>query len=329
MSLKMNSVVQDIKINMPNLIKIEKLLNDSSYSELIEISANFNTRLCVERKLRMPFLDPQTGVAQKHSNLHKDKKQRIPGLRDGQIYTYPSTRWKKNKRTTTSKLQFSRPFSSFRYRGNDNGILNSSSSSSGIGLPNAVHSIHTGIINPPTIVGLVGSNEQQSDFQAMIDESNEGNSLGADTSDSKDSQQHLKEEVMPKEWYYEELDQMNEIGSEEQGDSDYDYNINGYKRKRKAPVIRKSSRKPRGETSNYNESPRKGRPIGSATGSGASLSRKSRKNPRSSRNTKSETTETATVPPKVRLIEPPSFESVQGDLNLNENGNHGAYLKYL
>ena len=328
MSLKMNSVVQDIKINMPNLIKIEKLLNDSSYSELIEISANFNTRLCVERKLRMPFLDPQTGVAQKHSNLHKDKKQRIPGLRDGQIYTYPSTRWKKNKRITTSKLQFSRPFSSFRYRGNDNGILNSSSSS-GIGLPNAVHSLHTGIINPPTIVGLVGSNEQQSDFQAMIDESNEGNSLGADTSDSKDSQQHLKEEVMPKEWYYEELDQMNEIGSEEQGDSDYDYNINGYKRKRKAPVIRKSSRKPKGESTSYNDSPRKGRPIGSATGSGQSLSRKSRKNPRSSRNTKTETSETATVPPKVRLIEPPSFESVQGDLNLNENGNHGAYLKYL
>ena len=118
MSLKVNSVVQDIKINLPNLMKIEKLLNDSSYSELIEISANFNTRLCVERKLRMPFLDPQTGVAQNHSNLFMKKKQRIPGLRDGQMYTYPSNRWRKSKRqylNSSNSFPFNyRPFGRFR-----------------------------------------------------------------------------------------------------------------------------------------------------------------------------------------------------------------------
>lgn len=39
-------------------------LNDSSYREAIENSANYNTRLCIERRLRMPFLDSQTGNAQ-------------------------------------------------------------------------------------------------------------------------------------------------------------------------------------------------------------------------------------------------------------------------
>lgn len=60
---------------MPNLTKIEKLLNDSAYRELIEISASFNTRLCLERKLRLPFIDNQTGVAQNHSMLYMDQSQ--------------------------------------------------------------------------------------------------------------------------------------------------------------------------------------------------------------------------------------------------------------
>lgn len=34
---------------------------DVSYREAIENSANYNTRLCIERRLRMPFLDSQTG----------------------------------------------------------------------------------------------------------------------------------------------------------------------------------------------------------------------------------------------------------------------------
>lgn len=118
MSLKVNASPLDLNINLPNLAKIEKMLNDQSYSDLIEFSANFNTRLCVERKLRMPFLDPQTGVAQNHSNLFMKKTQRIPGLKEGQIYTYPSSRWR-----TTRKRQYLnnansypfnyRPFGSF------------------------------------------------------------------------------------------------------------------------------------------------------------------------------------------------------------------------
>lgn len=117
MALKMNSV--ELNINLPNLAKIEKMFNDQSYSDLIEFSSNFNTRLCVERKLRMPFLDPQTGVAQNHSNLFMKKTQRIPGLREGQIYTYPSARWRTTRKrqylTNSNSYPFNyRPFGRFR-----------------------------------------------------------------------------------------------------------------------------------------------------------------------------------------------------------------------
>lgn len=69
-----------------------------SYREAIESSANYNTRLCIERRLRLPFLDSQTGVAQNHSNLFMHKRQRMPGLIQGQIYTYPRVRWRKKRR---------------------------------------------------------------------------------------------------------------------------------------------------------------------------------------------------------------------------------------
>lgn len=73
-------------------------MNDPAYLEIIESSANYNTRLCIERRLRMPFLDSQTGVAQNHSNLYLSKRQRMPGTIPGQIYTYPRPRWRKKRR---------------------------------------------------------------------------------------------------------------------------------------------------------------------------------------------------------------------------------------
>ncbi len=36
-------------------------MRDSTYRDIVENSATYNTRLCIERKLRMPFLDAQTG----------------------------------------------------------------------------------------------------------------------------------------------------------------------------------------------------------------------------------------------------------------------------
>jgi zinc finger protein ubi-d4 len=128
MALKISTTTtpSEINLNIPtkNIENIEKLLHDSTYTELIEFSATFNTRLRIERKMRFPFLDPQTGVAQKHSNLFMKKAQRIPGLREGQIYTYPSFRWRKAKRqylnNPNSYPWNYRPFG--RFRDNEHGM---------------------------------------------------------------------------------------------------------------------------------------------------------------------------------------------------------------
>ncbi|EFN77104.1 Zinc finger protein ubi-d4 A [Harpegnathos saltator] len=85
-------------VNENNLNKIASFLNDTAYREAIENSSNYNSRLCRERRLRMPFLDSQTGVAQNHSALFMSSRERLPGLLHGQIYTYPSKRWRKRRR---------------------------------------------------------------------------------------------------------------------------------------------------------------------------------------------------------------------------------------
>lgn len=73
-------------------------MNDPVYKETVENAASYNARLSSERTMRLPFLDSQTGVAQNHSNLFMEPRQRLPGLREGQIYTYPSKRWRKKRR---------------------------------------------------------------------------------------------------------------------------------------------------------------------------------------------------------------------------------------
>ncbi|KAL0273891.1 UNVERIFIED_CONTAM: hypothetical protein PYX00_006463 [Menopon gallinae] len=89
----------DIQIvNPAALEKIESFINDAAYCEILENSASYNSRICIERRMRMPFLDNHTGVAQNHSDLFKNKRQRMPGFLQGQIYTYPSKRWCKRRR---------------------------------------------------------------------------------------------------------------------------------------------------------------------------------------------------------------------------------------
>lgn len=83
---------------MLNIPYIFSFMNDPSYKEILENSVNYNTRLCIERRLRLPFIDTQTGVAQNHCALFMNRRQRIPGLLPGQIYTYPRMRWRKKRR---------------------------------------------------------------------------------------------------------------------------------------------------------------------------------------------------------------------------------------
>ncbi|EDV95186.1 uncharacterized protein LOC6569418 [Drosophila grimshawi] len=221
----MSSAVNIQIVSMPNLAKIESFFKDVSYRETIEYSANFNTRLCIERRLRLPFLDPQTGVAQNHSQLFMDKRQRMPGFRQGQIYTYPAARWRKSRRQYLSKMygcthnRFpERPFQALRKEHealvasgiNIGGtVANSSAATVSIGSTNSSSSTlslsmlagmgvgvgsgsSAGGASTPTPVAVLNTmhNDTTHDFNGAfsMEESCSLGAAGGDTSDSKDSQ---------------------------------------------------------------------------------------------------------------------------------------------
>eukprot|EP00099_Drosophila_melanogaster_P010906 NP_001285216.1 toothrin, isoform C [Drosophila melanogaster] len=262
----MSSAVNIQIVSMPNLAKIESFLKDVSYRETIEYSANFNTRLCSERRHRLPFLDPQTGVAQNHSQLFLDKRQRMPGFRQGQIYTYPAARWRKSRRQYLSKMYSrfpERPFQALRKEHEAlvaSGVnLGLSSLTSGVGsMPgsNSLASSSSLTLNmltgggaAPAVLGSLHSDTAH-DFNGAfsLEESSSLGAAGGDTSDSKDSQQQqhqqhqhqqqaVKEELLPKEWFYDDMD-MNDVDSLEEpkspADDEYDYDPRyGNKKRRK------------------------------------------------------------------------------------------------
>ncbi|KAM6970770.1 zinc finger protein ubi-d4 isoform 2-T2 [Aplochiton taeniatus] len=78
---------------------VVKLLGEQYYRDAMEQCHNYNARLCAERSVRMPFLDSQTGVAQSNCYIWMEKRHRGPGMAPGQLYTYPSRRWRKRRRT--------------------------------------------------------------------------------------------------------------------------------------------------------------------------------------------------------------------------------------
>lgn len=192
----------DIEIvSLPNLQKIENFINDSSYRETLEVSANFNTRLCMERKSRMPFLDPQTGVAQTSCHLYANRRQRMPGFREGQIYSYPSQRWYKPKRQYLQREQNMRPFRNLK----------------GIG------DISQDGIN---------QKEQEAVPVSLQDDSSSLGPMGFEGDISKDGISKGSDEL-PKDWFYDEMEihDIDDPEDLEQADSDFEYNINGYRRK--------------------------------------------------------------------------------------------------
>ncbi|XP_015795331.1 zinc finger protein ubi-d4 [Tetranychus urticae] len=79
--------------------KIEKAFNDTLYKDAIETSSNYNNRLIAERASRLPFIDLQTGVAQNNCTLWMNRWERMPGHNQGQIYSYPTRRWRKIRRS--------------------------------------------------------------------------------------------------------------------------------------------------------------------------------------------------------------------------------------
>lgn len=230
-------MASDIEIvNISNFEKIQNFLNDSAYKEILENSENFNTRLCIERRLRMPFLDPQTGVAQTHCALFMKQKQRMPGFRDGQIYTYPSARWRKPKR---QYLLHHQSYKAYQFR------------------ESQTHNHHHYHSAPQQSQQSSSQQQQQSQQQLQSTSDNtalqcDGNSLGASAdNDSKDS--HPNPE---KEWFYEDMELAHVEEFEEDFDSDADFDDSYSNRKRKRA---KPTKKP---PANPDATPKRGRKGG-------------------------------------------------------------------
>jgi len=72
--------------------------NDKSYQEAIEASSKFNKRLINERKMRIPFIDSQTTVAQANCMIWNMEYQRMKSNKIGYVYRYPVKTWFKNRR---------------------------------------------------------------------------------------------------------------------------------------------------------------------------------------------------------------------------------------
>ncbi|XP_034311018.1 zinc finger protein ubi-d4 isoform X8 [Magallana gigas] len=89
-------MAMDVSIKVDVLKKC--MGGENLFKDAIEHTANLNMRMGIERKLRLPFLDSQTGVAQSHTSLWHPYRDRQPGLTYGQLYSYPANRWKKRKR---------------------------------------------------------------------------------------------------------------------------------------------------------------------------------------------------------------------------------------
>lgn len=47
--------------------------------------------------MRIPYIDGQTGVAQRHYNCLHNRRERMPPRKPGQILSYPQKHWKKKR----------------------------------------------------------------------------------------------------------------------------------------------------------------------------------------------------------------------------------------
>ena len=83
-------MVLEVSLRPDSVTNLESFLATSRYKQLAESTMSFNRRLNEERKMRIPYIDGQTGVAQKHyPDQQRTRRQRMPGVSLGQVYSYP------------------------------------------------------------------------------------------------------------------------------------------------------------------------------------------------------------------------------------------------
>lgn len=75
-----------------------------NYRKSLGDSSDFNRKLVAERRLRLPYVDPQTGIAQSDCLLWHDVASRLepseaPATNlQGRVFCYPAQRWQKRRR---------------------------------------------------------------------------------------------------------------------------------------------------------------------------------------------------------------------------------------
>ncbi|EDW72090.1 uncharacterized protein Dwil_GK10624 [Drosophila willistoni] len=235
---------KSLVVNIGNFEKIQNFLNDKEkYKEVLENSENFNTRLCIERRLRMPFLDPQTGVAQTHCALFMKQKQRMPGFRHGQIYTYPSSRWRKPKRQYL--LNPNHGYRAYQYRDHTHSHSHQHLNQ------HQHHHVH----HVPTS-STASARDHHPQTESAVIAATDGNSMGASgDNDSKDS--HANAE---KEWFHEDLESSHyHHGDDYEDDFDSD---NDFDESYSSRGKRKRGSRPRRSNANVEGTPKRGRKGG-------------------------------------------------------------------
>lgn len=72
-----------------------------NYLDILQDTKSFNNFLFSERKLRLPFIDTHTGIAQSDSSLWRSGNERQSmnqPSNTGTLYSYPAIRWQKRRR---------------------------------------------------------------------------------------------------------------------------------------------------------------------------------------------------------------------------------------
>lgn len=79
--------------------RVEEFFAAPEYKEYLENAVSFNRKLNEERKMRLPYIDGQTGVAQRHYNSMRTSRERMPpsDTQPGKLYCYPQKHWHKKR----------------------------------------------------------------------------------------------------------------------------------------------------------------------------------------------------------------------------------------
>ncbi|KAI9552112.1 hypothetical protein GHT06_022449 [Daphnia sinensis] len=185
-----------IVVNRPIVEKLQHVLQDSTYRDAVENSASFNTRMALEKRMRLPFLDAQTGVAQNHCHLWMHPRHRMPGLTPDQVYTYPAKRWRKKRRSYLV-------------------TYNQSPKKKEIAPPPEAETEAPAVVEPlmSSVIQPINEDSKDSTTHAVLSNKDEASKEG---------------------WYFDELQPEQDDFEEPDADSDFDYEESNKKKKKKA-----------------------------------------------------------------------------------------------